>query len=161
MLSIHIKIYFWSFVYRHYQQMYFYNWNFTLSYCFFCKMKIRITLSKNTPGSIRCPYFASLTIFLEFICLLYARVTSLECQWLCLSKFWTISIVTKLLASDERISNWKNWCDICYLNLMSFSNLFFYLTLPLVFCRILSFLVVLCRSMSYVVCSMSYVVCSM
>ena len=82
MLSIHIKIYFWSFVYRHYQQMYFYNWNFTLSYCFFCKMKIRITLSKNTPGNIRCPYFASLTIFLEFICLLYARVTCLECHWL-------------------------------------------------------------------------------
>ena len=50
LISIHTKIYLWSFVDYQYLKKYFYIWNITLNCCFICKIISRLTLSGNASG---------------------------------------------------------------------------------------------------------------
>ena len=50
LISIHTKIYLWSFVDYQYLKKYFFIWNITLNHCFICKIISRLTLSGKAPG---------------------------------------------------------------------------------------------------------------
>ena len=57
-ISIHIKIYLWSFVDYQHLQKYFYNWNIrTLNHCFICKIGIRGNLIWKCPWQHQMPIF--------------------------------------------------------------------------------------------------------
>ena len=49
-VSIHIKIYLWSFVDYQHLKKYFYDCNITLNYCFTYKISIRSNLTGYVPG---------------------------------------------------------------------------------------------------------------
>ena len=113
-ISIHIKIYSWSFVDYQHLRKYSYNWNITLNYCFIHEINIKVNLTGYAPGiestaHISTPLFCRLrkivndpkgyvpavTLIMSFKVLEYFSSGKISCFY--------------LLAHGKEISNRKNW----------------------------------------------------